>query len=222
MPDGHCATDAETISVTAGGTFPTSSDIAGKRLLLVSGSVTGAISWSLAGRSEQMVIVGKNTGTINAAYAAGAIPLHVTGGDAYVRDLNFTASTLQGIRADGGGVIRLEHVNVTNNQGTGILIDGSRFEIKNSTVISNATTGGAGIMLSNLSAITTSPKLVANTTVTGNLSGVICSAAGDAPSPIPTSVLVYGNGSGGEITATCKFSSCGSNATSKSATCGAQ
>ena len=215
--DGRCASSAETIIVSAGGTLP-SSVPAGKRLLVVRGSVTGTITWSLSG--PQMTIVGQSSGTIvgpgsSATTQTGTV--RVTGGSIYIRNLSITAGS-PGLWADGGAVVRLDRVDVSNNTAGGILLDGVGFEIANATVNGNGansygTAAFGGISIQNA----TSPKSLAYSTVTGNgLIGVACSV-GTSLSPVPTSVLASSN-IGGNVGAPCGFTSCPSPGTS----CGAQ
>ena len=212
--DGRCASDAETIVVTTGGTLPASVP-SGKRLLVVRGSVSGTIVWTLPA-SPQMSIVGQSTGTLTGT--AGAATLHVSGGDLYIRAITITGGS-PGIWADTGDILRLEHVNVSNNTAGGILLDGAGFDIKDATVNGNGANiaGSAvfgGIRIQNS---LNTPKSLALSTITGNqLVGVTCDA-NTALNPSPTSVLVTSN-TGGDIAGTCGFTSC----SSTSATCGAQ
>jgi hypothetical protein len=208
--DGRCASDAETVVVTTGGSLPTSIQ-AGKRLLVVRGSVSGTIAWFLS--SQQMTIVGQSSGILT---GTGSTPtLHVSGGDLYIRALAISGGA-PGISADSGAILRLDHVNVSNNTAGGILLDGAGFDIKNTTVSGNGPNLGAvvfgGIRIQN----STTPKSLALSTITGNgLIGVTCDSSA-ALSPSPTNVLVSTN-TGGDI-ATCGFTSC----TPASATCGVQ
>jgi hypothetical protein len=216
--DGRCASDAETIVVTTGGTFP-SSVPAGKRLLVVRGSVTGTITWTLSG--SQMTIVGQNSGTITGPGSAATTQtgtVHAIGGDLYVRNLSITAGS-PGLWAEGGAVVRLSHVSVSDNTAGGILLDGAGFDIQNTTVNGNGpntyNAAFGGISVQNA----TTPKSIGFSTITGNqlALGVACSA-GTAIVPSTTSVLVSGN-TGGQVGASCGgITLC----TAASTTCGAQ
>jgi hypothetical protein len=215
--DGRCASDAETIVVTTGSTLPTSIP-SSKRLLVVRGSVSGTIVWTLPA-SPQMSIVGQSAGTLTGA--AGAATLHVSGGDLYIRALTITGGS-PGVWADTGDILRLDHVLVSNNTAGGILLDGAGFDIKNTTVTGNGANtgtvifGGIGIQGTPTSAAV--PKSLALSTVTSNqLVGVSC-ASGAAFSPAPTSVLVSAPSGGADIGSSCGFTTC----TPASATCGAQ
>lgn len=208
--DGRCASDAETIIVSTGGTLPTSVP-SGKRLLVVRDSVTGSITWNLSG--SQMTIVGQESGTIT---GNGTSPtLHATGGDLYIRDLTLTGGA-PGIMADGGSILHLDHVSASSNASGGILLDGAGFDIKNTTVKDNAAAGGdPGIRIQNAPTSSTTPKSLSLCTVSGNAGfGISCTSGTVATA---SGVLVTGNG-GTDITSFCGFTSC----SSAGPTCGAQ
>jgi hypothetical protein len=188
-----------------------------KRLLVIRGSVSGTIAWALS--SPQMSIVGQDTGTITGTGSVAT--LHVTGGDLYTRALAVTGGT-PGLWADGGAILRLDHVNVSNNIGGGILLDGAGFDIKNTSVSGNgANISGlpfGGILIQNAPTSLAAPKSLALTTVNSNLQvGVDCATGTSSILGPTTSVLVSGN-IGGDIAGTCGFTSCGTASTA----CGAQ
>lgn len=213
--DARCASAAETIVVTAGGSLPTVTSLSGKKLVVVRGTVSGSLAWTLAGQ-PQMTIVGQTTGTLSGVGSTATV--HVTGGDLYIRNLSLTGGS-PGLWADGGGIVRLDHVSVSNNTAGGILLDGAGFDIKNTTVNNNgANTAGAaafgGIRVQNS---LTTPKVLALSTIVGNqLLGVTCDAS-TSLSPSPTTVLVSGT-TGVDVASVCGFNSC----ITPSATCGAQ
>jgi hypothetical protein len=218
--DARCASDAETAVVIAGGSLPSVASLAGKDLVVVRGTASGTLVWALSG--PQMSIVGQNSGTITGA-GAGSAAVHVTGGDLYMRGLTITGGS-PGLWADGGAVVRLDHVDVTNNTAGGILLDGAGFDIRNTTVrgtgpnIAGSSAFG-GMLIQNVPTSTAVPKSLALFTVTSNQQiGVAC-ASGTASllNPTPTSALVSGN-TGGDIAGTCGFTSCATAST----TCGAQ
>jgi len=213
--DGRCASEAETIVVSTGGTLPTSVP-SGKRLLLVRGAVTGTITWTLSG--QQMTIIGQSSAMLTGNGTAST--LHVTGADLYIRDLGVTAGA-PGITADGGAILRLDHVSVSNNTAGGILLDGAGFDIKNTTINSNgpniAGFAFGGILIQNPPTSSTAPKSLSLSTIKDNqLVGVSC-GSGASVTPAPTTVLVSGN-TGGDIGGACGFTSCGT----AGPTCGAQ
>ena len=215
--DARCASDAETIVVATGHTLPAVGDLTGKRLVVVRGTASGVLTWTLA-TQPPMSIVGQNSGTINGNGVPGATPVHVTGGEVYIRNLTITGGS-PGLQADGGGVVRLDHVSVISNPTTGIAIDGSAFDIRDTTVTGNGSgsAGGTGIVLKNLSSAPTGPKSITSSTVSNNQAGITCNTASDVPSTT-SGVLVSGNTPLPDISSTCNFSSCGTAST----TCGAQ
>jgi len=212
--DARCASDAETIVVATGHTLPAVGDLTGKRLVVVRGTASGVLTWTLA-TQPPMSIVGQSSGTINGNGVSGATPVHVTGGDVYIRNLTITGGS-PGLQADGGGVVRLDHVSVINNPGAGILIDGSAFDIRNATVTGNGTSVGEGTRLKNLSTAPTGPRSITLSTVSNNLGyGILCLTTSDDPATT-SGVLVSGNLT--DFSLACNFTSCGTAST----TCGAQ
>lgn len=212
--DGRCASNAETLVVTTGGTLPTSMP-AGIRLLVIRGSVSGTIAWTLPA-SPQMSIVGQSTGILTGTGSVAT--LEVTSGDLYMRALTITGGS-PGVWATGGAILRLDHVSVSNNAAGGILLDGAGFDIKDTTVNGNgANTANAAFGGIRIQSSLSSPKSLALSTITGNqLVGVSCDA-NTALSPTPTDVLVSSPSGAVAIGTSCGFTSC----SSSGATCGAQ
>ena len=218
--DARCATDAETTVVTAGGTMPTVFSLTGKRLVVVRGTVSGSTAWTLSG--PQMSIIGQG-GSLGGPGASGPT-LHVTGGDLYMRGLSVTNGS-PGIQADGGGVLRLERVSVSSNTAGGVLIDGSGFDIKNTSITSNGTVNSleatwAGLRIQNLTSSASGPKTFSYSSVTSNQNTGVSCAAGTAAllTPTPISVFATGNIGGVDVSLACGFTSC----SAASTTCGAQ
>src|ERR1017187_8583366 len=83
------------------------------------------------GRQKQRQEVPTLTGIASTTTETATI--RVTGGDLYIRGLSVTAGS-PGIWATGGNILRLDHVNVSNNTAGGILLDGAGFDIKNTTI----------------------------------------------------------------------------------------
>lgn len=225
--DGRCASDSETVVVTAtSSNLPSTSVTSGIHLMVIRGTVNGTLTWSLP-TSPQMTIVGQSSGTTVptltgiASTTTETATIRVTGGDLYIRGLSVTAGS-PGIWATGGNILRLDHVNVSNNTAGGILLDGAGFDIKNTTINNNGSNiygtvvfGGLGIQGTPTGSGT--PKSISLSTVSANqLVGVSC-GSGATLVPVPTSVLSSGN-TGGDIGGSCGFASC----SSASATCGAQ
>jgi hypothetical protein len=185
---------------------------------MIRGSVAGSLMWSLP-TTPQMTVVGQNAGTLTATASTSAT-VHVSGGDVYLRGLTITGGS-PGLWANSGAIVRLDHVNVSNNTAGGILLDGAGFDIKNVTVNNNSLMNGASGIWGGIRIQTsTTPRTLSLSTITGNsVVGVSCDAS-TALSPVPTSVLVTAPSGAVDIAATCGsgFTSCGTT----SATCGAQ
>ena len=217
--NARCASAAETLVVATGKSLPAVGDLSGKDLVVVQGTASGVLTWALT-TQPPMSIVGQSTGTITGVGIPGPTPtpVHLTGGDVYLRNLTITGGS-PGLLADGGGVVRLDHVSVINNPGTGIAIDGSAFDIRDATVTGNGSgsAGGTGIVLKNLSTAPTGPKSITLSTVSNNQAGIACATASDVPATT-SGVLVSGNTTLGDIGPACNFTSCGAAST----TCGAQ
>jgi hypothetical protein len=226
--DGRCASDAETVVVTAtSSNLPSTSVTSGIHLVVIRGTVNGSLTWSLP-TSPQMTIVGQSSGTTVptltgiASTTTETATIRVTGGDLYIRGLSVTAGS-PGIWATGGNILRLDHANVSNNTAGGILLDGAGFDIKNTTINNNGPnlfdSAFGGIRIQNAPSGPTPTKSLTLTTISSNqLVGVSCATGtGSLLTTIPNSVLTAGN-NGGDIGGSCGFASC----SSASATCGAQ
>jgi hypothetical protein len=156
-------------------------------------------------------------GQQGAKIAGGASPgLRVVGANLYVRDLVITLSAETGVAASGGSTLRLDGVRIDTNRGGGLLLDGSAFDVRNTTVVGN----GPGLLPGDISwggirvqnAPSAGPARFERVTVQGNMGpGLLCTTAVDA-----AAVSASGN-STTDIGPTCGISSCGA----PSATCGA-
>jgi hypothetical protein len=212
--DGRCASDAETVVVTSTATLP-SSIPAGKRLVIIRGSVSGTVAWTLP--TTQVTIIGQNTGMLTGNGTSAT--MHLTGGDFYMRDLSITGGS-PGLTVDGGAIARLDHVSVSNNTKGGILLDGAAFDIKNTTVNGNGpNTVDAvfgGIRIQNTPAA--GPRSLSRSTINDNRQVGVSCGTGSGVSPVPMDVLVSSNDGGVQVGDSCGFIPC----TAASATCGAQ
>lgn len=115
--------------------------LSARRVVVLRGGLPG-FAWTLSG--PQVSVFGQRSAVI----AGGVFPgVRVTGGDCYVRDLSVTGGVgmnATGIIADGGATLSTDGVSVTNNAGGGILLDGAKFEMRNTTVVGNGPGEAAG------------------------------------------------------------------------------
>jgi hypothetical protein len=222
--DGRCASAAESLVVTSASGLPSTSVPAGIRLVAIRGNINGSLTWSLP-TSPQMTIVGQNSGSTVATLTGIAsattetATIKLTSGDLYIRGLSVTAGS-PGIWAT-GGILRLDHVNVSNNTAGGILLDGAGFDIKDTTINNNGPntfdSSFGGIRVQNIPSTASVPKSLALSTVTGNLATGVSCATGTSTLLTATGTLVSSN-TAGDVGGSCGFTSC----SSASATCGAQ
>jgi hypothetical protein len=230
--DGRCAADAETIYVQSGGSCSDSGGAAGgiaaapfcsmqptvavvgatRDLIVVRGAVNVA-SAGFQGGAKQISIVGQSSALIGTVTGSA---VHLSAGDAFIRDIKLMTTGAIGCQADTGTTLRLQHLTVTGNSGGGVLLDGAAFDIRNTTITTNGpgtfgATNWGGILVNNPPAA--GPKQLQLVTVQNNMGpGVSCSAAVTG-----TGVFATGN-TPVDVNATCMFSSCGA----AGATCGAQ
>jgi hypothetical protein len=198
--DGRCASEAETIYVQQVATCASVADPASggattpfcgldkgasalsptRRLFVIRGTVQGT-AWTLQGApgDAPVSIVGQQSATI----AGGASPgLNVVSADLYVRQVLVTLSAQIGISASNGATLRLDAVKVDTNRGGGILIDASRFDIRNTVVTGN----GPGLLPGDVSwggmrvqnPPATAPLDLNLVTITNNAGpGLLCTSA---------------------------------------------
>jgi hypothetical protein len=196
--------------------LPSATALTGKRLVVFRGTVAGTVAWTLA--TPQLTIVGQNAGVLA---GTGGATMHLSGGDVVMRDLGITGGS-PGLWVDGGGVVRLDHVSVSNNPAGGVLVDGAGFAIVDATIPANGAVNSldgiwAGLRLQNLPAATATPKTLKLSTISGNQQVGISCASGSASLLSADGVLAANNAGGVDISLACGFSSCGS----ASASCGA-
>jgi hypothetical protein len=172
---------------------------------------------------SSVTILGKNGAIIMPV--VGGDGIFIRSGDVYLRNLtvqgSVSDSTGIGIKAEpetGAAVnLHMDTCAVINNPGGGILLNGSAFDIRNTTVNGNGpgqTIGGTpwgGIRVDALPSSGTTNLNLANIN-TNNPSGLSC-----AGSILGTGVLSTGNTSI-QISTSCGVTAC----TPASATCGAQ
>jgi hypothetical protein len=229
--DGRCATDGETVYVESSASCSDAAGATGtaahplcsmtpvptllsttRDLVLVRGTVTAG-GWTFTGiGAAETSIVGQSSGFIAAAMTPG---FAMTGGQIYLRGLTISASAAICINAT-GGTLRLDGVTVDTCKKGGIFIDGSAFDIRNTTITNNGpgtlnTTSWGGVLVNSLPA--SGPDKLTLVTIQDNKQvGLTCSAAIQG-----TGVLASGNAGGVDINPTCGVTAC----TPASATCGA-
>jgi hypothetical protein len=238
--DGHCAVDSETVYVGTIGTATCSDTVTGagsaatpfcslqkgvnnakansKGVVAVTGTLAqGSATLSPA---SPLTIVGKSTATITPDTASDGIT--ITSGTVYLRSITVQGVTTTGsqtgigINATSGATLYMSGCKVTNNPGGGVLLNGSAFDIENTTVTGNgpgqlgvATWGG--ILVNSLPA--SGPTTLNLVTIQNNNPvGISCSGTTSGTGVLATSNLST------QITSSCGFTSC----ISASTTCGAQ
>jgi hypothetical protein len=227
MLDGHCATDAETIYVkndgmtTCNDSPPDGSADAGTKahpfcsmapilgyvstnrdLVLVDGSTAMVITvgtWIYADQASpnSLTIVGQQSPTIG---TLSSNPLfNMSSGTVRIRGVTFSPSPSIGINATGGSLF-LDGVTVDSCKGGGIVLNGATFDIENTTVTNNGSSGTiGGVNISSAGA----GSLLNLVTITNNKpAGITCGGGVNA-----TGVYVMSN-TGSQIVGLCGFNSC--------------
>jgi hypothetical protein len=258
--DGHCAMPAETIYVVDDTsvcvtTVATGDPGAGtvtkplctmdpvpmllstsRSLVLVRGTVQVATNWTFAGQAgEELSIIGQQTALVASATSPG---FSIQGGEAYIRNTEFSSSGSTCVSASGGtlrlettivgpckksgisatgGTLVLNGVTVSGCMGGGILLNGAAFDIENATIENNGPgqqgTASWGGILENAAPASGSARLNL-VTIENNMSvGLGCIGA-----LMGTGVLASGNSGGVDIQPTCMVTGC----SPMGATCGAQ
>ena len=234
--DGHCALPAETLyvqnsascsdavvasdasaatsakplcSMQPVATFLTST----RSLVVIRGTVEGAAAAFLPAGVAQATFVGQQSAVIGSVTAPA---FSLQAGIVYLRDLEFSTPGSVGISGI-GGTLHVDTVTVDSCKKGGIFLDGTAFDIRNTTVTNNgpgqsgAVTWG-GILVNALPA--SGPTQLNLVTVENNKQvGIVCSAAITG-----SGVLASGNTGGVDISTTCGITPC----PAASATCGAQ
>jgi hypothetical protein len=223
--DGHCATEGEGIYVqNIAGCADTDDTISAGRfssspfcsmqlglaklgptgcdLLVVTGTVSGATSTYPGQGGNPLLIVGQQSAFIQ----GGASPaFNMQAGIVNIRGVEFSSSGATGIQAT-GGTLRLNMVLVDNCATGGILLDGTQFEIENSTVENNgpsADLSWGGIRIQNRP---TGPSVMPNlslvTIVNNGATGLSCTGP-----IVGTGVLATGNATENIVSA-CGVTAC--------------
>jgi hypothetical protein len=225
---GRCATDAETIYVqdgaACGGTAGTAASplcspeaalpliSATREVVLVRGLVSGFV-WNNLTAGQRASIIGQGGAVFAGGIRSG---MRLAGpGEVYLRGVTVRSSEVAGIVAERGATLKLESVVVDTNRGGGILLDGARFDLRDTLVINNGAgeTGAViwgGILVQ--AAPMGGPTRLERVSLVGNRQiGLTCDA------PIEgLGVHARANAGGVEIGARCNVAVC----PTESATCG--
>lgn len=222
--DGRCAADSEIIYVEnnancvssalvsmagsagtpfCGPQFAVDALTVSRRVVVVSGSVLG-VQWTPVSGAGPVSFIGRAAAVI----APGTnIGIHVSGpAELYARDIIIRNSEQEGVIAESGATLRLDHITVDSNLGGGILVDGSAFEIQNTTVTGNGPAQAAGGVVWGGIRVQTpgTPAFLDLLTVRDNQStGISCSGGITG-----IGVLATGSAGGVDVTAACAFTPC--------------
>jgi hypothetical protein len=225
---GRCATDAETIYVqdggACGGTAGTAASplcspeaalplVSATRDVVVVRGLVGGFSWNNLSAGQRASIIGQG----GAVFAGGIRPgMRLSGpGEVYLRGVTVRSSEVIGVVAEQGATLRLDGVVVDTNRGGGILLDGAKFDLRDTLVTNNGAgeTGAViwgGILVQG--APMGGPARLERVSLVGNRQiGLTCDAAIEG-----TGVHARANAGGVEIGARCNVAAC----PTESASCG--
>jgi hypothetical protein len=211
---GRCATEAEVIFVAKTATCGTTVGskamplcsaqdatklVSANRPIVVVRGTIGGFSWALAGMPA-ITLVGQQQ-----AVVAGGLDAGVRlsgGGEVFARGFTIRGSEGGGVAVTAGATLRLRDSLIDSNPGGGLLLDGARFDVRN-TVISNngpATLGATiwgGALVSN---VTGTPARFERVSIKNNrVVGITCGTGTSV-----TSTAVYAKDNGGiDVSPTC-------------------
>jgi hypothetical protein len=154
--------------------------------------------------NTRLLVAGQSSARISNLGVGSHVLVSITTGDVTLRDLTISSGNDTGVSVSGGATLHMDRCYVLNNQGIGIQITASAFDIVNTVVAGNgAAAGGYGVSLGNYSG---SPTNFAFNTVVNNVGGgVFCGA----PYAL-IGILANGNGP-------TNFLNCQTNSTSSTA-----
>jgi hypothetical protein len=211
--DGRCASEAETIyvknpSTCSGGAGTAASPFcvtqaavnavtSSRRVIVAKGPAADVLTpISSTPTGNQISIIGQNSATIN---GAGAIGIHVTAGDIYVRGLTVAGGNKVGVQADGGTMLRLNRCIIKNNAGGGLIVNsGAEFDVVNSVFDSNGSGSDGqgrffgGALLLATPAAGKKTRFWFNTVLNNEDKGVVCGNS----SQVLEGLLILGNVNG--------------------------
>jgi hypothetical protein len=174
-----------------------------RRLVVISGSVPG-VQWAPVSGDDPVSLIGRAAAVIAPGTSVG---VHVSGpAELYARDIIIRNSEQEGVIAESGATLRLDHITVDSNRGGGILVDSSAFEIQNTTVTGNGPAQAAGGVVwggIRVQAPGTPASLELLTVRDNQSTGISCSGG-------VTGIGVFATGSAGgiDVTAACAIAPC--------------
>jgi hypothetical protein len=177
-----------------------------KSVIVVHGTVAPLGPLVLAMSSPAVLIAGKSSAILRPPPGGAPPVIAMTAGDVTLRDLTISNGNDTGVSVSGGATLHMDRCYVLNNQGIGIQISGSAFDIVNTVIAGNgAAAGGYGVSLGNYSG---GPTNFAFNTVVNNVGGgVFC---GSPSNYAITGILANSNGP-------TSFLNCQTNSTSSTA-----
>jgi len=171
-----------------------------KSVIVVHGTVAPLGPLVLAMSSPAVLIAGKSSATLRPPPGGAPPVIAITAGDVTLRDLTISNGNDTGVSVSGGATLHMDRCYVLNNQGIGIQITASAFDIVNTVVAGNgAAAGGYGVSLGNYSG---SPTNFAFNTVVNNVGGgVFCGTTSNFSF---TGILANANG-GPNFSTSCRI-----------------
>jgi hypothetical protein len=161
--------------------------------------------------NTRLLVAGQSSARISNLGVGSHVLVSITAGDVTLRDLTISGGNDAGISVAGGATLHMDRCYVLNNQGIGIQISASAFDIINTVIAGNgAGAGGYGVSLGNYSG---SPTNFAFNTVVNNIGGgVFC---GTTSNFSLTGILANANG-GPNFSTSCRTDSTTSTSTTPS------
>ncbi|MBN2574981.1 MAG: right-handed parallel beta-helix repeat-containing protein [Deltaproteobacteria bacterium] len=211
--DGRCASEAETLYVKksagcTGGSGTANSPYcdpqsaiaavtSSQRVILVKGPAADVLAPIASTPSGgQVSVISKDGATLN---GGGAVGIHVTAGDVFIRGVTVANGSDRGIVVESGATLRLERCLVKSNAGGGLLVQaGANFDIANSVFDGNGP--GAvgpvrfgGVYLAGSAPSSGPSRFWFSTVIDNEEVGVVCAESTQRL----TGMLLYNNVAGG-------------------------
>ncbi|MCG5055338.1 MAG: hypothetical protein KA712_20430 [Myxococcales bacterium] len=156
--DGRCASAAETVVVQGTNLQAALEASQGKALVLVKGHTKEAI---YAGPGKIAIIGAGATRPIISGGGVTSPGLDVTGGEVFLRNLEFKGSSL-GLRVK-SAIVEAQAIDLSDNRGPGLVVTGSTLSMNSCTVTRNE----SGILLND------AVFSIEDTSVSDNIDGII-------------------------------------------------